>query len=287
MRFLVLAGALGVGLCLADVSLAANTVVVESKTVTVGENGTTIGVYVENAGALEALVIALEIRTVTGGAYMSDNTLQFREAGRVVGSDLLFFPNLIFSSTPAEQTCSGPVSQTWSGSVGKESNDGSPDAVFWYGNTEGGYGSFPPGSDPPGSPSFVITFDVNGYPGTFEIDTCCRVPATHLWFVDDVTYDPIYPEFTKGMITIEPCPCDCLADPQCNGLTDALDVVQAVNVSFRGQSSVLDPNANCTFESTDVNCDGGTDVIDVIRLINVAFRSADPAVQFCDLCGAT
>jgi hypothetical protein len=92
--------------------------------------------------------------------------------------------------------------------------------------------------------------------------------------------------FTAGIITVIPCidPCDCHADPECDGVTNAFDVVQAVNVAFRGQAETVDPQAHCAYATTDVTCDGVTNVLDVVRLVNVAFRGGDPTVEFCDPC---
>ncbi|HUU44540.1 MAG TPA: thrombospondin type 3 repeat-containing protein [Acidobacteriota bacterium] len=87
----------------------------------------------------------------------------------------------------------------------------------------------------------------------------------------------------SNFILAEPgCPCDCHGDPQCDGVTNVLDVVRAVNVSFRSETAATDPG--CPNEQTDVSCDGVTNVIDVVKFVNVAFRSGDPLLQFCDPC---
>jgi len=81
------------------------------------------------------------------------------------------------------------------------------------------------------------------------------------------------------------CACDCDADPSnCDGVQDITDVVQTINVSFRGAASILDPNAACPYETTDTNCSNSTDVIDVVKMVNVAFRGANVATEFCDPC---
>jgi len=80
------------------------------------------------------------------------------------------------------------------------------------------------------------------------------------------------------------CACDCHADPQCDGVTNVLDVVNTVNVAFRGAADITDPNASCPLTTTDVDCSGFTDVLDVVHVVNVAFRGGDPAVEFCDPC---
>jgi hypothetical protein len=80
------------------------------------------------------------------------------------------------------------------------------------------------------------------------------------------------------------CACDCLADPACDGVTDVLDVINTVNVAFRGFPSILDPNVACPYGTTDVDCSTATDVIDVVKMVNVAFRGANPATEFCHPC---
>jgi hypothetical protein len=79
-----------------------------------------------------------------------------------------------------------------------------------------------------------------------------------------------------------PCICPCHADPQCDGNSDVLDVVAAVDVAFRSGLPSTDPE--CPNEQTDVDCSGATDVLDVVRFVNVAFRNADPGTEFCDPC---
>jgi hypothetical protein len=116
---------------------------------------------------------------------------------------------------------------------------------------------------------------------------------------DDVTVLPV--DETNNVIcasvtTLSPfvlaepslCACDCHGDPApigaCDGVQDILDVVQTVNVAFRGAASILDPNTACPYETTDTNCSLSTDVIDVVKMVNVAFRGANVATEFCDPC---
>lgn len=81
---------------------------------------------------------------------------------------------------------------------------------------------------------------------------------------------------------IPPCDCPCDGDPQCDGVTDVLDVVKAVDVAFRGGTAVCDEY--CLNDRTDVDCDGVTNVIDVVLFVNVTFRDADPETTYCDPC---
>jgi len=81
------------------------------------------------------------------------------------------------------------------------------------------------------------------------------------------------------------CQCDCHGDPaNCDGVQDITDVVQTINVAFRGAAAILDPNENCPYETTDTNCSTATDVIDVVKMVNVAFRGANVATEFCNPC---
>lgn len=80
------------------------------------------------------------------------------------------------------------------------------------------------------------------------------------------------------------CACDCHADPNCSGDVNISDVTLAVNVAFRNDPAIVDPNVLCPYETTDVTCDGGTNISDVTHIVNVAFRNADPALEFCQPC---
>ncbi|HUU44964.1 MAG TPA: hypothetical protein VM118_04460 [Acidobacteriota bacterium] len=76
--------------------------------------------------------------------------------------------------------------------------------------------------------------------------------------------------------------CICRGDPQCDGVTNVLDVVQTVNVAFRGAPPVFD--LDCPLERTDADCTGSTDVLDVVHIVNVAFRGGDPLEEFQCVC---
>ena len=91
-------------------------------------------------------------------------------------------------------------------------------------------------------------------------------------------------DFCTGEIE---CVCPCHADPQCDGVTNVLDVVTVVNVAFRGALAVIDPSCpeHDPGGRTDVDCSGVTDVLDVVKTVNVAFRGADPVNMFCYPCG--
>jgi plastocyanin len=105
-------------------------------------------------------------------------------------------------------------------------------------------------------------------------------PDSIIYQADDG--DDLSNEAVIRLTVLSGCDCPNHADPNPDGVTNVLDVVQTVNVGFRGASPVFDPN--CPKERTDADCSGFTNVIDVVRLVNVAFRGADPVVQFCVPC---
>lgn len=81
----------------------------------------------------------------------------------------------------------------------------------------------------------------------------------------------------------DPCVCACHADPLCDGIRcDIVDVELVVGVAFRGQPSLYD--SDCLFERSDVDCSGATDAVDVVNTVNVAFRGGQPLSAFCDPC---
>ncbi|HLC78749.1 MAG TPA: Ig-like domain-containing protein [Candidatus Nanoarchaeia archaeon] len=75
------------------------------------------------------------------------------------------------------------------------------------------------------------------------------------------------------------CACPKWGDPNGDGtIVDVLDVVQTVNVAFRGFSSSKDPA--CPSAQTDVDSSGATDVLDVVKVVGVAFRGFNRAAIF-------
>lgn len=80
--------------------------------------------------------------------------------------------------------------------------------------------------------------------------------------------------------------CTHHADPQADGVIDIFDVIQTIDVAFRGGVAVVD--SDCPHDPvgrTDLNCDGATNIVDVSLLIEAAFRGAPAA--FCNPCDCT
>ncbi|HUU45516.1 MAG TPA: VCBS repeat-containing protein [Acidobacteriota bacterium] len=109
--------------------------------------------------------------------------------------------------------------------------------------------------------------------------------VSHLrWFYAFPHPECVYCDSTGHCPVNDPCFCACPADPVCDGVTNVLDVITAVDVAFRGAQPPHDSFEQCPYALTDVTCNGFTDVLDVVHLVNVAFRSGDPAIEFCEPC---
>lgn len=283
---------------------AVNSIVAESKTFLAGNTACTVGVYITNDIPVVGMVLTLEMRSLTGGAYIGGviNNSTFKwgpvPGGRVDSSPLgPAGPNwpdaIIFTqnySTPSPP-CQHPRGvTTTSYQVPTALPDAvSPDGFLHAGISIGDPGigeeaELVPGSDPPGQPSFRFVFPLNMNPGTFIIDSCCVTPGNVCEF-DDINVNIYYPAVTPGLITVLACGCDCHGDPICDGArSDLRDVVTTIDVALRGEVSVPDPSPGCDRRREDVNCSGGIDIIDVVHVIAVAFGGADPATEYCDPC---
>lgn len=184
---------------------AENSVAVESKSFQLGQKSCCIGVFVSNDVPLTALVLPLEVRTVSGGAYIASLGFSAPANNRVGSSPLMGSVTSRRYPTPGGLSCSGPVSKTYATSAAAL-DFVSPDAILWAGVSQ----NQPPdpwtlsaGSDPSGtgSASFRVVFDVTTTAGTFEVDSCCVTPANHLVFVDENT-SLLSVAFTKGVVTV-------------------------------------------------------------------------------------
>lgn len=198
----------------ANFSSAAGNVIVESKSFQSGSPVCRVGVYVTNSEPITALVLPLELRSITPNAFPSTSfTFQMNPGGRVYNSPLgpegESWPAATVTTrryaVAASTNCSGPTSSSYAVAA-PQIDFVSPDAVLHaavsLGDTEVGQSvSLPPGSDPIGVPSFWFTFGVAYFPGRFVIDTCCVRPDNHLSFVNEAV-EIIAPQFQRGIISI-------------------------------------------------------------------------------------
>jgi hypothetical protein len=282
---------------------AANTVTIESKSVPFGTSVCTLGVYITNDLPIVTVSLSLQSRSVSGGAYLggaitSDNCrLEIVPGSRVHNSPLgpasVDWPDaLVFKyvyRTP-DGTCGEPagVSLTTFRFVAPTPDTISPDGFLFVTVSTGdlNQGELPwldNGSDPPGSPSFRLLLSLNDRVGQIAVEPAC-VNATVCSFYE-LNGEEHLATVTSGTVTHLACACDCHADPVCDGLqSDIRDVVNTINVAFRGDAALADPNPSCPHQQTDFNCSTTTDILDVVLATNVAFRSGDPATEYCNPC---
>jgi hypothetical protein len=118
--------------------------------------------------------------------------------------------------------------------------------------------------------------------GTFEIDTTCCDPTSHLLYIDHFA-DPIVPSFTKGTITVT-CDCPDHGDADGDGFITSLDLALFIDCLFACDFPVADnpacPDPWSPFLS-DWDCDGFPTALDLGMHIDYLFASGDGP---CDPC---
>ena len=216
------------GLFMAGIpAMAINKVTIESITVTGGAVGVPVHVKVDNVDVLNEVVFPFEIRSASGGAFISSLKMQWAER-------LTSTLNAVKIAQLYAQS-DGMCKDGLPGGYGTLTAYGANVVLPVLAPPEGGLmvkGLVDPNdpSDPPlqigsdVSGSIVLTVDVLNTPGLIEIDTTCIDPGTHLFFVPNLynaleasTVVPITPSFTKGVITVVPAQTpDFCFDPAVN-----------------------------------------------------------------------
>ncbi|HUU45424.1 MAG TPA: hypothetical protein VM118_06785, partial [Acidobacteriota bacterium] len=222
-------------LCSGAGAWAANSVVVQSATLGTNGNNCEIRVRIENDVALNALQIPLVIREVTPGAFITEMELVF---------DDRLGPGGRLDDIQIRQHHAEPDGSCKPGGFGVATyTDGLPHPVA--ASPEGAVFAavaimpsnyLPPGTDVTGS--LVLTVDLTGIPGTFEIDTTCADPNIHVLFSDEYGYWMI-PSFTKGIITVVPNAPPVVL---CSDVTVAADAFCEATASIDNGS--YDPDGN-------------------------------------------
>lgn len=297
-------------IALPAIAHAENSVVIESRTFSPNQPNCSLGVYLTNDEEVIAVGLALEFRSISGTAYLAPfphpalQIITIQPESRMdhspLGRDFICDPpNVVIrvSEEPAGEECSGPSSHSWQESVDTLTGT-SPDGVLFVTSHYDDCGPWALGM-PEGrdleirkKASILMRFAVNSHAGCFEIDTSCYLPILgtvsniHTAFVSYGAL--VVPEFTKATICIDPdCfHCYCQGDSyDCDaGWIDVIDVVRAINVSFRGWAPTPDPSPVCPYMRTDINCDGATDLRDIVGIIDVAFNNQSETNAFCNPC---
>lgn len=270
-----------------------NSVRVQSKSVHVGSENVRVAVSVDNAVAISALSIPLELRSVDAGAIIiGGTTFTVNAQGRMANCPFTqegcpFDPifERPFPKPDSTNYCSGPVSSSYDFPAGIDVLPQSPDAHLMQ--ISGGCGVLPAAADPASaeSASLILSFNAGPTAGRFVIDTCCTI-GRHLYFVYG-SGDILVPAFTGGVITLFPCGCACQADPQCDGVFDMADITLVIDRAFRAGEPI--PDSSCSEGiildgPTDVDCSGTTDIIDVSKMLDVVLRGCDPLELLCRPC---
>jgi hypothetical protein len=252
-----------------------NSVVVGSRTCYAGASGVEIGIRVANDLTVCGLVVPLEIRAVTPGAFITSLRLSY--GGRLNG--VLTGAVVGVQHGVKASTCTGG-DQGYGDLVSDGLNVShavgtSPEGAMFV-RARWTAGDLQPGADL--APSMLLTVNVTNTLGTFEIDTTCMVPNNHLMFaVNCPTTQAVVPAFTKGVVTIDSFPivdCNCpnQGDVNPDGVVDLFDVIQEIAIAFSGAPDIQDAMCPTTRGDVDrVNSPGVTDVMDVIRIIAIAY----------------
>jgi hypothetical protein len=179
---------------------SANSVLVESRTMGAGGIDCPIHVFIDNDNELNGLVVPLVVREVTPGAFVTALKLSWDGRLPAGSGNPLWEIRIASQYAEPDGQChpGGFQTQTWNDTL-KHPVASSPEgAIFAAVKIVGP--SLQPGVDPSGS--LVLTLDVGGTIGTFEVDTTCMDPQNHLQYLD-VSGIPFLPSFTKGTITVE------------------------------------------------------------------------------------
>lgn len=239
-------------------AMAANQVVAESKSVLPSATGVQCGVFIDNDVDITGLVLPLEIRTLSGGAYMVAGgfSRDHSATGRLANSPLGNADG--GGAWPAANITRRTFAVLDAAVANCTDNSGaggwntaaalpdfvSPDAVFHATVSTGdpNIGELivmPAGADAPGNPSYRLIFNVGAAQGQFVVDTTCVRPANHLAFTD-INTQPIAPAFTAGIITVE------IPPNQCPGSLTAVPNPAAASVgsSVQVQLGATDPEGD-------------------------------------------
>lgn len=254
---------------------------VESKSVSLGPGLVPIHIKLSNDVAVRKIILPLEIRTVTGGAFITSVRIAYAErlASYLTGlNSASRFPDANGNCKSGQPGGYGTMTTILSPNVDYPVT-ASPEGISLIRGRVSDP-ALPIGADTAGS--IVLSVALSGI-GSFEIDTTCTNPANHLVFTqeDPPSYTSIVPTFTKGTITVTPGSCNCPMQGDINSDTaiDVFDVIGVIGIAFTGDPDPQDPA--CPKTRSDVNNDGVTDVFDVIYLIATAFSGGPNPVDPC------
>jgi len=251
-----------------------NAVIVTSKEVGLGATGVTIPIKINNDVALNEVAVPLVIREITAGSFITSLALSYGDRlpegiGQPLSDVVLKY------QYPTENGMCKNLNPGGFGTLGP-ADFSSPDGLM-FGRTKILAPPLAAGTDATGS--LILTVNVTTTLGTFEIDTTCADPASHLHFTKDGTGETIVPDFVKGVITIVPCSCPYQCDYDADGFLTSVDLGSLIDVLFAGRPEDQDPN--CPATRGDFDNDGFPTSVDLGGLIDHLFAGGAPP---CDPC---
>lgn len=187
-----------------------NSVVVESKSIAQGGTaGVTIGIFLTNDIPIKNYVIPLEIRAVSGDAFITSLKRSIPSGTRLDGKltgirvsnqyEAMDDTNCVAGGIPGGRqgfkTITSSVLDTDVPVVA------SPEALLYsIGKI---FDPDLPAGDDGATPQLLLTVTLGNSAGSFEIDSTCTSPANHLIFVKSTgTPSALLPNFTKGVISV-------------------------------------------------------------------------------------
>lgn len=190
-----------------DQPMARNHVTVESKTVCTGQKDAIVRVLVENELEIRHITVPLVIRSAEGGAFI--NRIQQTWGDRLPAGKNAPLGEYAITTLYSQRECEcmKPGEPGFGPDFARDTLphpvEGSPIAVMATRLRIFGE-NLKPGQDSTGS--IILTMGITDVEGAFEIDTTCVCPGNTLMYVEDSeTPQGVYPTFTKGVITVEPC----------------------------------------------------------------------------------
>jgi len=177
------------------------TIVVSSLTVSSGQEGVVIPIKMTNDTPLRGIVMPLQVRQLDAGAFITSLKLSFGDRLPADGllNDVQFSNQYFAEDGECKSNKPGGYGTIASTDTLMHDVPGSPVGIL-FSRQRLVKDDLPNGTDNTGS--FIMTVNITGTPGRFEIDTTCANPSNHLLLVkpDNAA---LIPSFTKGTITIQ------------------------------------------------------------------------------------
>ena len=272
---------------LASPGFAGSRVAVESRSMVINTSAA-VGIYIENAEALRKINIPLVIRAGENAAYPTYIRGRYNYSARIEGylEEIKFLNGYDNEDGTCKQNQPGGFGTITYPGPGADmttiTTPSDPDALLFNRTAIVGP-HLPPGTDfPIGSvpPSIIIDVTVAATLGTFEIDTTCVNPASHILIArfDGQPSTPLV--FDKGLITVIDCVCAFQGDLNQDGERTNTDLALLIDLLFVGVHQGT-PELSCPAGSNDLDCDGFPTAMDLGYLVDHLFAGGPEPCNPC------